>query len=73
MHALTPESMAQAAALMAGAPNPPKATVVLVRQDGDDHIFDVACTGHDGASFSMRETVRQIDGVRKIIKLERPS
>lgn len=71
---LTPESMAQAVALMAGGPNPPKAnTVVNVRQDGDDHVFDVTYTGDGGASVSMRETVRQVDGVWKIIKLERPS
>jgi len=70
---LTPEALAQVGALMAGGPNPPKGnTVVPVRQDGDDYIFDVTYTGDGGASASMRETVRQIDGTWKIVKLVKP-
>ena len=71
---LTPEAMMQVMPLMAGGPNPATGnTVVPVRQDGDDHIFDVTYTGDGGASASMRETVRQVDGVWKIIKLEKPT
>jgi hypothetical protein len=71
---LTPEAMVQVGPLMAGAPNPLKTnTVVPVSRSGDDHIFDVTYAGDGGATVSMRETVRQIDGVWKIVKLERPS
>jgi hypothetical protein len=71
---LTPEALGQVGALMAGGPNPPKAnTVVPVSQSGDDHVFDVTYTGDGDAKASMRETVRQIDGTWKIVKLEKPS
>lgn len=70
---LTPEALGQLGPLLAGGPNPPKAnTVVPVRQDGDDYIFDVTYTGDGGASASMRETVRQVDGTWKIVNLARP-
>jgi hypothetical protein len=70
---LTPEAMASLPALMAGAPNPLKGnSVVAVSNSGDDHIFDVTYTGDNG-KVSMRETVRQIDGTWKIVKLEKPS
>lgn len=70
---LTPESMAQVGPLMAGGPNPVKGnSVVPVSQSGDDHIFDVTYTG-DGGSVSMRETVRQVDGTWKIVKVEKPA
>lgn len=69
---LTPEAMGQLGPLMAGGPNPPKAnTVVPVSANGSDHIFDVTYTG-DGATASMRETVRQIDGTWKIVALAKP-
>lgn len=71
---LTPEAMAQVGPLMAGGPNPAKAyTVVPVSQSGDDHVFDVTYTGDGDAKASMRETVRQIEGVWKIVKLEAPA
>lgn len=74
MKDLTPESMAQVGPLMAGAPNPVKTNkVVPVREEGDAHIFDVSYFGEDGKSVSMRETVRQVEGTWKIVKLERPS
>ncbi len=67
---LTPESMAQLGPLMVGGPA--KATgnsVKVAGQDGDSHIFDVTYTGDDGKSVSMRETVKQVDGVWKIVNL----
>ncbi len=71
---LTPEALAQVGPLMAGGPNPPKAYEVQpVRQSGEDYVFDVTYTGDGDARVSMRETVRQIDGVWKIIKLEAPA
>jgi len=71
---LTPEAMAQLGPLMAGAPNPMKSnTVVPVSQNGGDHIFDVTYTGDGGATVSMRETVRQINGTWKIVNLAKPS
>lgn len=43
---LTPESMAQAGALMAGGPNPAEGNNVVSRgQEGEDHVFDVTYTG----------------------------
>jgi hypothetical protein len=71
---LTPEAMAQLGPLMAGAPNPVKSnTIKAVAQNGDEHVFDVTYTGEGGASVSLRDTVRQIDGTWKIVKLEKPS
>jgi hypothetical protein len=71
---LTPEAMGQVGPLMAGAPNPVKTnTVVPVSQTGDAHTFDVTYAGETGATVSMRETVRQIDGTWKIVKVEKPS
>ena len=70
---LTPEAMGQVGALMAGGPNPPKEnSVVPVSQNGEDYVFDVTYTG-DGATASMRETVRQIDGTWKIVNLAKPA
>lgn len=70
---LTPESLAQVGALMAGGPNPPEANSVVSRgQDGEDHVFDVTYTG-GGNSLSMREWVRDVGGTFKIVKLEKPS
>ena len=69
MKDLVPAALAQVMGLMAGAPNPLTSNkVVAVSQDGDDHIFDVSYFG-DGGSISMRETIRQIDGVWKIANL----
>ena len=69
MKDLTPDALAAVMGLMAGAPNPLTSNkVVAVSQDGDDHIFDVTYFG-DGGSVSMRERVRQIDGVWKIAEL----
>ena len=71
---LTPEALAQLGPLMAGAPNPVRTnTVVPVSESGADHIFDVTYTGDGGATVSMRETVRQIDGTWKIINLSKPA
>lgn len=71
---LTPESMAQIGPLMAGAPNPATGnSVVPVSDNGDEHVFDVTYTGAGGASVSMRETVKQIDGKWRIVKLEKPA
>ena len=70
---LTPESMAQVGPLMAAGPA--KATsnkVVAVGQEADGHIFDVTYTGDDGKSATMRETVKQVDGVWKIVNLTAP-
>ena len=73
MKDLTPESMQQAVALMAGGPNPLEGNSVVSRgQDGDDQVFDVTYTGGD-KSVSMREWVRNVDGTFKIIKLEKPA
>lgn len=71
---LTPDSLAQVGALMAGGPNPIKSnSVVPVSEEGGTHIFDVTYHGDDGKSVSMRETVKQIDGVWKIVNLTSPS
>ena len=71
---LTPEALAQLGPLMAGAPNPLKTnSVVPVSTAGSDHVFDVTYGSDGGATVSMRETVREISGVWKIINLERPS
>ncbi len=71
---LTPEALAQLGPLMAGAPNPARTnTVVPVSESGSDHVFDVTYTGDGGATVSMRETVRQIDGTWKIINLSKPA
>ena len=72
MKDLTPDALAQVGALMAGGPNPIESnSVVSVKQDGDDHVFDVTYSG-GGKSVSMREWVRQIDGTWKIAKLAKP-
>jgi hypothetical protein len=74
MSDLTPEALGQLGPLIAGGPNPVKTnTVVPVTQQGADHVFDVTYAGEDGTSVSMRDTVRQVDGTWKIVKLERPS
>jgi hypothetical protein len=74
MKDLTPDALQQVMPLMAGAPNPLTSnSVVAVSQDGDDYIFDVTYFGDGGRSVSMRETVRQIDGVWKIASLTTPS
>ncbi len=71
---LTPEAMSQVMQLMAGGPNPATGnSVAVLSSDGTDHLFDVTYTGDDGKSLTMRETVRQIDGTWKIVKLEQPS
>ncbi|HEY8172091.1 MAG TPA: hypothetical protein VIH21_03310 [Dehalococcoidia bacterium] len=70
---LTPEAMASLPSVMAGAPNPAKSnSVKSVGQNGDDHVFDVTYSG-DSGSISVRDTVRQIDGTWKIVKLEKPA
>ena len=72
MKDLTPEALQQVMPLMAGAPNPIKSnTVVAKGQEGEHHVFDVTYSG-DAGSVSMREWVRQIDGVWKIEKLAKP-
>ncbi len=70
---LTPEAMQQLMPLMAGGPNPPTGYTVTPVTGGDsDDVFDVTYTGDGGTSVTMRETVRQVDGVWRIVKLERP-
>jgi hypothetical protein len=70
---LTQEAMAQLPALMAGAPNPMKAnSVVPVRESDGEHIFDVTYSGDNG-TVTMRETVKQVDGTWRIVKLEKPA
>lgn len=70
---LTPEAMAQLGPAMAGAPQPVASNKVEpAGQDGADFYFDVTYFGGDGKSISMRETVRQIDGVWKIAALVKP-
>jgi hypothetical protein len=70
MKDLTPDALAKVMGLMAGGPNPLTSNkVVVVTQEGDDHIFDVTYFGGDGKSVSMRERVRQIDGTWKIADL----
>ena len=59
---------------MGSAPNPVKSsTVVPVSEDGDTHVFDVTYSGDDGKSVSLRDTVKQVDGVWKIVSLSSPS
>jgi hypothetical protein len=71
---LTPEAMGQLGPLVAGAPQPFTGnSVATVSANGDDHIFDVTYTGDGGGTVSMRETVRQVDGKWKIVKLEKPA
>jgi hypothetical protein len=72
MKDLTPEALQQVMPLMAGAPNPITSNSVVAKgQEGEHHVFDVTYSG-DGGSVSMREWVRQIDGVWKIEKLAKP-
>lgn len=71
---LTPDALGQAGTLMAGAPQPFLGnSVSRVASSGGDEVFDVTYTADGGASFSMRETVRQVNGEWKIVNLERPS
>ena len=73
MKDLTPEALQQVMPLMAGGPNPiAKNSVVSKGQEGDHFVFDVTYSGADGASVSMREWVKQTDGVWKIEKLAKP-
>lgn len=69
---LTPEAMQQLMPLMAGGPNPPTGYTVTPVANATGDVFDVTYTGDGGASVTMRETVRQVDGVWRIVKLERP-
>lgn len=70
---LTPEAMAQLMPLVAGGPNPVKTNnVTAVRADGNEPVFDVTYAGDGGATITLRETLRQMDGVWKIVKLEKP-
>jgi hypothetical protein len=74
MKDLTPEALQQVMPLMADGPNPPtKNQVVAKGQEGEHHVFDVTYSDDSGKSVSMREWVRQIDGVWKIEKLAKPS
>jgi hypothetical protein len=71
---LTPEAMGQLGPLMAGAPNPVKShTIVPVKDDGTEFVFDVTYSGDDGKSVALRDTVREVDGTWKIVKLEKPA
>ncbi len=67
---LTPESLAQVGALMAGVPQPFTGnTVATVSESGDDHVFDVTYKAEAGAVPTWRETVRQMDGTWKIVNI----
>jgi hypothetical protein len=71
---LTPESMGQVGALMAGAAQPFTANKIEAKgQDGDKHFFTVTYTDSAGKDFSMYETVTQVDGTWKIVALEKPA
>ena len=73
MKDLTPEAMTQLGPLMAGAPQPFTANKVEdAGASGDDFFFNVTYFGGDGKSVSMRETIRQVDGVWKIAALAKP-
>src|SRR4051812_12853493 len=66
---LTPDSLAQVGALMAGAPQPfTGSSVATVSESGDDYIFDVTYKA-DAGSLTWRETVRQMDGKWKIVNI----
>jgi hypothetical protein len=70
---LTPESMGQVGALMAGAAQPFKANKVEAKgQDADAFYFNVTYTDSNGKDFSMHEKVRQVDGTWKIVELTKP-
>jgi hypothetical protein len=70
---LTPEAMQQIMPLVPEMPNPAQGnTVVSVAANDGDHVFDVTYTG-DGKQLTMRETVREVDGKWRIVKLERPA
>jgi hypothetical protein len=69
---LTPESVQQAMAALAGGPNPATGnSVTPAGQEGDDHLFDVTYTGEGGASVSIRDRVRQVDGKWKITQISK--
>ena len=71
---LTPEAMQQLMPLMAGGPTAATSNSVKpVSSANGDHIFDVTYSDNDGKSVSMRETVRELDGKWRIVKLEKPS
>jgi hypothetical protein len=73
MKDLTPESMGQVGGLLAGAAQPFKANKVESKgSDADAFIFDVTYTDANGKDYSMRETVRQVDGTWKIVALVKP-
>lgn len=70
---LTPDAMSGLMPLMGSLPNPATGNKVeAVSQNGDDYIFDVTYTGDGGKAGTMRETVRQIDGVWKIVGIAAP-
>lgn len=70
---LTQDAMSGLMPLMGSLPNPATGNkVVPVSQNGDDYIFDVTYTGDGGKAGTMRETVRQIDGVWKIVAIAAP-
>lgn len=70
---LTPAAMQSMMPMMGSLPNPATGnSVVPVSQSGDDYIFDVTYTGDGGKAGTMRETVRQIDGVWKIVDIAAP-
>jgi hypothetical protein len=71
---LTPEAMQQLMPLMAGGPTAATSnSVTPVSSANGDHVFDVTYSDNDGKSVSMRETVRELDGKWRIVKLEKPS
>lgn len=70
---LTQDAMQGLMPFMGSLPNPATGNkVVAVSQNGDDYIFDVTYTGDGGKAGTMRETVRQVDGVWKIVAIAAP-
>ncbi|MBF6599110.1 MAG: hypothetical protein IVW36_01220 [Dehalococcoidia bacterium] len=71
---LTPDAMQQLMPMAAGLPNPATGyDIAAVSSSGDDHVFDVTYTGEGDKSATMRETVRQVEGAWRIVKIEKPA
>jgi hypothetical protein len=71
---LTPEALQQLMPLMAGGPTALTGNIVThVSTVDGDYVFDVTYSDNDGKSVSMRETVRELEGKWRIVKLEKPS
>ena len=70
---LTPEAMQQLMPMAGSLPNPVTGyDVAAISSAGGDFLFDVTYTG-DGKSMTMRETVRDVDGTWRIVKIDTPA